>query len=143
MLSYTWYLAAEQPAQPDTLLAIQCVLAALSIYLDMKYEDGRFSLTVFVPDQLDPSSSDILSKSLEGLLATAGPAAHGRPVKPPVNDMTLQQACRMQSEGVRVDDIAALIGVSRRTFYRKLKAAKQAGLDPAVPYSKWDQEADR
>lgn len=149
MLSYTWYLSKEQPVQPKTLSAIQCILASLSIFFDMKIEDGRVSLTVFVPDQLGPSSSGKLPKCLDGLLATGGfspapaPAPHGRPIKPPNNDITLEQVHKMQSEGMRADDIAAVIGVSRRTFYRKLKAAKQSGVDPTAPYSKWDQKTSR
>lgn len=62
----------------------------------------------------------------------------GRPVKPPVNDITLLQVEKMQSNGMKADDIAAFIGVSRRTFYRKFNKAKQESLDPLTPYSNWD-----
>lgn len=147
MLSYTWYLSEEQPVQPNTLSAIQCILASLSVFLDMKIEGGKVSLTVFVPEQLSPSSSGKPPKCLDDLGAAGGfstaPAPHGRPIKLPNNDITLEQAYKMQSEGMKADDIAAFIGVSRRTFYRKLHAAKQSGVDPTAPYSKWDQEASR
>lgn len=148
MLSYTWNLAAEQPSQPKTLSTIQYILASLSIFIDVRFEDDKVVLTITVPDQLDPSSLGTLSKSTDDLLATdapppdSGPANRGRPVKPPGNDITLGQVYKMQSDGVKADDIAVVIGVSRRTFYRKLKAAKQSGLDPTVPYSKWEQGAE-
>lgn len=61
----------------------------------------------------------------------------GRPPAVPENDISVRQAEKMRSDGLSLDEIAAHIGVSRRTFFRRWDAAREKKADPEMPFSRW------
>ena len=69
-------------------------------------------------------------------IAVPGTFFGRRPIVPE-HDLTLAQVRELQNRGTCLDGIARLIGVSRRTFFRKWAVVQTLSPDRETPFSKW------
>ena len=155
MLDYHFNLSANQPASNPGLSILQEKLASSGILLDFTFRDGNLVLHVRIIDgtpeskepqedlQKPPENGNPANPEIPGTVPQS-PADHenekpriGRRPIVPEHDLTLAQVRELQNRGTCLDGIARLIGVSRRTFFRKWAAVQSLSPDPETPFSKW------
>ena len=135
MVSYKWFLSSNQPLNKNTLLELQTQLLMVGIYLDLSWDNDNLQMTIAVPDEVVKAAA--VQKALEDRAANGPLKRRGRPSVEPENDISLASVYHMQSMGIPAKDIARKIGVSKRTFYRRLEQARRKSLDPSTPFSQW------
>lgn len=161
MLDYYFNLAANQPASNPEFSILQERLADAGILLDFTFRDGSLGLHVRIKDGNPvPGGMPEVPKGVFGSGTATNPVdpeppgvdppsptdqagpkpRRGRQPAVPDHDLTLAQVREMQEGGTCLEKIALLIGVSRRTFFRKWAIAQDSCTDPGTPFSKW---ADR
>ena len=140
MILYKWILSPDQPLNKNTLLELQTRLLVLGVFLDLSWENDRLNMTIAVPEEAAERAAAL--KSFDNISAALipgddRPKRRGRPCVRPENDITLARVRHMQFMGISAGEIAAKIGVSRRTFYRKLEQTRGKNPDPETPFSQW------
>jgi len=147
MISYKWTLSAEQPFDKNTVFELQTHLAAVGVYLDLSWNDNAPQLSISVPKSVlqEETASDIAQKSSSEKDPEESPVSskvpvrlkhRGRPLVSPKNDITLGRVLHMQFKGVSAEEIAKMIGISRRTYFRIMKNLENNHYDPETPFSK-------
>lgn len=163
MLSYHWNLPLAQPEDNPPLHLIQQALFNAGFFLDFSLADGMVRLTIQEASPEggaqggsqqaeNPPERGTATPAPDAARATGGhfpdacsPAGHsespqksrGRSSAVPKNDISIQQAREMRSEGLTLEEIAAHIGVSRRTFFRRWHDIADRDADPDTPFSRW------
>jgi hypothetical protein len=155
MLDYHFNLSTIQPASNPGLSILQEKLVSAGILMDLTFRDGSLGLHIRImdrtpetekPQETMQKSSEIGNSANPEIPCTVfqPPAEHesekphmGRRPIAPKHDLTLAQVKELQNRGTGLDGIAHLIGVSRRTFFRKWAAVHRLNPDPETPFSKW------
>lgn len=163
MLSYHWNLPLAQPEDNPPLHLIQQALFNAGFFLDFSLADGMVRLTI---QEASPEggvqggsqqaenpperSGAAPAPDAAGTACGPSPDAGSPPVRPespkkrrgrssavPKKDISIRQAREMRSEGLTLEEIAAHIGISRRTFFRRWRDITNGEADPDTPFSRW------
>jgi len=134
MLKYTVNLSADQPAQEASLMDFQIALAQEDIFLDMSLEDDKPRMHFYFKRKPLGKSAPA---DAENPPAPQAAPKKGRPRVAAENDISLETALLMLSTGLTAQEVADYIGVSRRTFFRRLSEAKRQRVDLCTPFSDW------
>lgn len=158
MLDYHFNLTTSQPASNPGLSILQEKLIDAGIFLDFTYKNGNLGLYIRIEDAnlipkkpldipkglLDSENSTNPADSVFPVVDPSAPVRsgdekprRGRRPAVPERDLTLAQVRDMKKSGVGLDEIAHLIGVSRRTFFRRWATVQDSCPDPRTPFSKW------
>ena len=144
MISYNFILDPDQPFNKDSLYRLQVCLASADIYLDLSWADNMPSMTISIPDDLPEKAAakeaDQPDTGEEAGIGSAMPGnakRRGRPAVEPKNDLSLGRVRHMRFIGVPAETIAEEIGVSKRTFYRRLNQINGKNISDDTPFSKW------
>ena len=156
MLSYHWNLPLAQPEDNPPLHLIQQALFNAGFFLDFSLADGMVRLTIQEAcpkgggrggrcQAENPPDRSGAAPAPDAAEAAGSPS--GRPESPkkrrgrdfavPKNDISIQHAREMRSEGLTLEEIAAYIGISRRTFFRRWHDIADRDADPDTPFSRW------
>lgn len=144
MISYNFILAPDQPLNKDPLYQLQACLASADIFLDLSWKDDTLQMTISISEDLleKVTAKETDQSNVEGEDSTEAELPReikrrGRPAAKPKNDLTLGRVYHMRFLGVPAETIAEDIGVSRRTFYRRLALINGKNLSEDTPFSKW------
>ena len=136
----TWLLSTCQPASNPPFSSMQEKLTALGVMLDYSFVNGAIKITLECPDYCHDNAQIISNTQNPANAAESSSDTNrklGRPFCEPQNDLTLGRVRHMRFMRVPVAEIAATIGVSKRTFYRKWAALNSKNVDDNTPFSKW------
>ena len=144
MISYDFILDLHQSFDKELLSQLQAGLAPIGIFLDLTWKDDMPHMIISVPEEIQEKTdkreaghqnADTDDSSM--LLMPDTPRHRGRPAVQPENDLTLGQVYHMRCMGITAESIARKIGVSKRTFYRRLNQVNGKNLSEDTPFSQW------
>ena len=144
MISYDFFLALNQTLTKAQLSQLQACLISFGIFLDLSWHNDIPHMTISIPEDILEAATarneghpDEGGKDNSPQKMSAAPARRGRPVVLPKNDLTLGCVHQMRDMGVPAGTIAKEIGVSKRTFYRRLEQIAGKSISEDTPFSKW------
>ena len=143
MISFNFTLSPDHSMNKEHLFQLQNCLVSVGMYLDLSLKDGMPQLTISIPDDFleKISSSETVTETgtdeIHELPMDNERKHRGRPAVQPKNDLTLGQVRHMRFMSIPAETIAKEIGVSKRTFYRRLNEINGKNLSEDTPFSLW------
>ena len=144
MISYDFILDLHQSFNKVLLSQLQTALAPIGIFLDLAWKDDMPHMIISVPEEIQEKTGNQVAghqnagvKDSSMVLMPDTPRRRGRPAVQPQNNLTLGQVYHMRCMGITAESIAAKIGVSKRTFYRRLNQVDRKNISEDTPFSQW------